>query len=62
MDLEQFVLAHEPAIRLSFFLGVFALVALWERLAPRRALVVVQGLALEPATWAWWCSTPCCCA
>ncbi len=30
------VLAHEPAIRLGFFLGVFALVGLWEALAPRR--------------------------
>jgi len=30
MDFEQFVLAHEPAIRLSFFVGVFAVVALWE--------------------------------
>jgi sterol desaturase/sphingolipid hydroxylase (fatty acid hydroxylase superfamily) len=38
MDLEQFVLAHEPAIRLAFFLGVFALVGLWEVVAPRRAL------------------------
>ena len=26
MDFEQFVLAHEPAIRLGFFVGVFALV------------------------------------
>ena len=30
MDLEQFVLAHEPAIRLGFFVGVFAIVALWD--------------------------------
>ncbi len=44
MELEQFVLAHEPAIRLSFFLGVLALVALWERLAPRRALVLSRAL------------------
>ncbi|MBI3416939.1 MAG: sterol desaturase family protein [Verrucomicrobia bacterium] len=28
---------NEPAIRLGFFLGVFALVALWEQLTPRRA-------------------------
>ena len=33
MDFEQFVLAHEPAIRLSFFLGVFAAVALWDQVA-----------------------------
>jgi sterol desaturase/sphingolipid hydroxylase (fatty acid hydroxylase superfamily) len=44
MDLEQFVLAHEPAIRLSAFGGVFAIVALWERLSPRRALVLSRAL------------------
>ena len=44
MPFEQFVLAHEPAIRLGFFLGIFALVALWERAAPRRALTVSKGL------------------
>jgi sterol desaturase/sphingolipid hydroxylase (fatty acid hydroxylase superfamily) len=38
MDLEQLVLAYEPAIRLAFFLAVFALVGLWEVAAPRRAL------------------------
>lgn len=30
------ILAFEPAIRLGFFLGVFAVMALWETLAPRR--------------------------
>lgn len=44
MNFEQFVLAHEPAIRLSFFLGVFAIVALWELAAPRRALTVSKAL------------------
>ena len=44
IDFEQFVLAHEPAIRLSFFLGVFAIVALWELVAPRRALIVSKAL------------------
>jgi len=44
MDFEQFVLAHEPAIRLSFFLGVFVAVALWELAAPRRALTVSKAL------------------
>ena len=29
---------HEIAIRLSFFLGVFSLVAIWEIVAPRRVL------------------------
>jgi len=44
MDFESFVLDHEPAIRLGFFLGVFALIASWERLAPRRALTVSKAL------------------
>jgi sterol desaturase/sphingolipid hydroxylase (fatty acid hydroxylase superfamily) len=44
MDFEQFVLAHEPAIRLGFFVAVFAIVALWERAAPRRALTVSKAL------------------
>ncbi len=34
----EFILSHEPAVRLSFFFGVFALMALWEMRAPRRAL------------------------
>lgn len=32
------LLAHEPQIRFGFFLGVFALIALWEITAPRRVL------------------------
>ena len=44
MNFEHLVLHYEPAIRLGFFLGVFALVALWERLAPRRALTVSRAL------------------
>jgi sterol desaturase/sphingolipid hydroxylase (fatty acid hydroxylase superfamily) len=44
VDLEQCVLANEPAVRLSFFLGVFALVGLWEVMAPRRALTVSRAL------------------
>ena len=35
----EWILAHEPTIRLSVFLGVFAAVAGWEVLAPRRALI-----------------------
>lgn len=38
MTLSDFIVEHELAVRLSFFLGVFALMALWEVLAPRRAL------------------------
>jgi sterol desaturase/sphingolipid hydroxylase (fatty acid hydroxylase superfamily) len=44
MEIDQFILAHEPAIRLSFFAGVFAIVALWELAAPRRALTVSRAL------------------
>lgn len=35
--MDEFLLANEQAIRLSIFLGVFALMAAWEALAPRRA-------------------------
>jgi sterol desaturase/sphingolipid hydroxylase (fatty acid hydroxylase superfamily) len=38
------VMAHEPAIRLSAFVGVFALVALWEVLSPRRALTLSRTI------------------
>ena len=44
LEFEQFVLAHEPTIRLGFFLGVFALVASWELAAPRRALILSRSL------------------
>lgn len=44
MQFEQFVLAHEPVIRLSFFLSVFALVGIGEALAPARALTVSKSL------------------
>ena len=38
MDTTQWVMAHETTIRLGFFVGVFALVALWELASPRRVL------------------------
>jgi len=34
----EFVLLNEPVIRLSFFFGIFAVMALWEVFAPRRPL------------------------
>ncbi len=40
MSMEQAVLAHEPAVRLAAFLGVFLVMAGWELLAPRRTLAV----------------------
>lgn len=36
MELQQIVLAHEPAIRFGFFLGALVLVVIWELRAPRR--------------------------
>ena len=44
MAFEQFFLVREPTIRLGFFLGAFALVALWELVAPRRVLTVSKTL------------------
>lgn len=44
MDLERLVLANEPVIRLAFFLGVFAVVGLWELVAPRRAPTASKAL------------------
>jgi len=44
MNVEEFVMVHEKTIRLSFFLGVFVVMALWEVLAPRRALTVSKGV------------------
>ena len=44
MDFERYVALHEPAIRLGFFVGTFVLVALWELLAPRRALTVSKTM------------------
>ncbi len=40
----DFLLANEVAIRLSFFFGIFALMAVWEWFAPRRALSVSKTL------------------
>jgi sterol desaturase/sphingolipid hydroxylase (fatty acid hydroxylase superfamily) len=37
MIFNDFALAHEPAIRLAAFFGIFALMAIWEAAAPRRA-------------------------
>lgn len=39
----EFVLSHEPTIRLSFFLGILAVMAAWEILAPRRALTLAKS-------------------
>jgi sterol desaturase/sphingolipid hydroxylase (fatty acid hydroxylase superfamily) len=38
MTINDFVMANEMPIRLGFFFGVFAVMALWEMLSPRRRL------------------------
>ncbi len=40
MTVNEFILQNEPTIRLSFFLGIFAVMAIWELIAPRRALTI----------------------
>jgi len=42
--LTTLVLENEPTIRLGFFIGVLAVMALWELLAPRRPLTVSKAL------------------
>jgi sterol desaturase/sphingolipid hydroxylase (fatty acid hydroxylase superfamily) len=44
MDLDQIVLANEPAIRLAFFLAVLAVIGVWEVVAPRRALTASKAM------------------
>jgi len=38
--LDTFLQTYEAALRLGFFIGIFAVMALWELLAPRRVLTV----------------------
>jgi len=38
MEFETFIRSHEVPIRLGFFFGIFAVMALWEVVAPRRRL------------------------
>ena len=44
MNLNEFVMANEVPIRLGFFFGIFALMAVWEILAPTRALTVSKAV------------------
>ncbi len=44
MNLNDFILANEVTIRLGFFFGVFAVMAVWEVLRPRRALTVSKPM------------------
>lgn len=42
--MDSFAYTHEAALRLGFFLGIFAVMALWEVLAPRRALTISRAV------------------
>jgi hypothetical protein len=53
MTFNEYTLAHEPAIRLAAFFGIFALMAAWEVAAPRRVRLHSRPCA-GPPTWAWW--------
>src|SRR5437867_13167519 len=46
MSFDAFLLGNDPPIRLGFFLGMFALMAAWELIAPRRMLGVSK-----PVRW-----------
>jgi sterol desaturase/sphingolipid hydroxylase (fatty acid hydroxylase superfamily) len=39
-----FLLRHEPTVRLGVFLGIFAIIAVWELATPRRTLRVRKAL------------------
>ena len=43
MSWDNWVLANEITIRLSFFFGVFAIMAIWEVLAPKRELKIAKA-------------------
>ncbi len=44
MNITDWILGHEIPVRLSFFFGVFAIIAVWEIRAPRRKLNVSKGV------------------
>lgn len=44
MNWYDWILGNELPIRLSFFFGIFAVMAVWEMLSPRRALTVSKGV------------------
>lgn len=44
MSLSEFVMQYEVAIRLGFFFGILAVMAIWEIVAPRRALTVSKAV------------------
>lgn len=44
MSFTEFIAQHEVTIRLGFFFGVFAIMALWEIKAPRRTLTISKAI------------------
>jgi sterol desaturase/sphingolipid hydroxylase (fatty acid hydroxylase superfamily) len=44
MEINEFVMANEKAIRMGAFFGILGVMALWEILAPRRALTVSKAI------------------
>lgn len=44
MELNEWIMQQEIALRLGFFFCIFALIALWELAAPRRALTVSRAI------------------
>jgi sterol desaturase/sphingolipid hydroxylase (fatty acid hydroxylase superfamily) len=40
----NWILSHEPAVRLGFFVSVFVTMAIWELIVPRRRLRASKGL------------------
>jgi sterol desaturase/sphingolipid hydroxylase (fatty acid hydroxylase superfamily) len=44
MDINNFITDNEIQIRLSFFFGIFFVMAVWELIAPRRRLLVSKTL------------------
>jgi sterol desaturase/sphingolipid hydroxylase (fatty acid hydroxylase superfamily) len=44
MNINEFIMSNEVVIRLSFFLGIFAVMAIWEFVAPRRALTASKAV------------------
>jgi sterol desaturase/sphingolipid hydroxylase (fatty acid hydroxylase superfamily) len=44
MSVDEFITSNEAPIRLSFFFGVFIIIALWELLSPKRALTVSKAV------------------
>ncbi len=44
MNWNEWILGNEVPIRLSFFFGIFAVMAVWELLSPRRTLITSKSL------------------